>query len=157
MATHKQSNGCTKAKRRGFTELGCEFRTTPHFLATIDFGTTHCSLAYLIGPDSAPNPSEVDPTLLKLDDAGNKRVPSCILFDIHGKMVAFGHEAREQFAGLDHQLRPHFSYFEHVKKHLQHEKVIIFVLHSILVYLIMLCLVYHWPTCWTTDIACETP
>ena len=117
------SNGCPKAVRKGYADLDCKFRTTPRYLATIDFGTTHCSVAYLIHPDLAPNPSEVDPNLLKLDDAGNKRVPSCILIDPNGKNAAFGYEAREQFASLDSTLRPKYHYFEHVKKSLQHEKV----------------------------------
>lgn len=122
MATHT-SNGCSKADRKGYTDLDSKFRTTPRFLATIDFGTTHCSVAYLLRPDQALNPSEIDPLLLKLDDAGNKRVPSCILFDMNGKKIAFGYEARDQFATLDNQTRPQFHYFEHVKRQLQHEKV----------------------------------
>ena len=111
------SDGCAKVTDRK------EFRNTPKFLATIDFGTTHCSVAYLLRPDQAPNPSEVDPTLLKLDNAGNRRVPSCILFDSNGKMKAFGHEARDQFTALERKLKPDHHYFEHVKRHLQHEKV----------------------------------
>ena len=112
-------DGGSKADRKGCAV----FRTTPKYLATIDFGTTHCSVAYLLRPDMATNPSEVDPTVLKLDNAGNKRVPSCILFDSNGKKVAFGHEAREQFAALNHELRHQHHYFEHVKKNLQYEKV----------------------------------
>ena len=97
--------------------------STPRYLATIDFGTTHCSVAYLLRPDLTPKPSEVDPILLELDNAGNKRVPSCILFDPAGKKIAFGNEAREQFVALDRELRPQHHYFENVKKHLQHEEV----------------------------------
>ena len=99
---------------------------TPQFVATIDFGTTHCSVAYLLRPDLAEVPSEVVPTVLKLDTDGNRRVPSCILFDPNGKKIAFGHEAREQFVALNRKLRPQFYYFEHVKKNLQHEEVIPF-------------------------------
>ena len=51
------------------------------FVTTIDFGTTNCSAAYLIRPDLARNPSEVEPIVLKLDNSGNRRIPSCILFD----------------------------------------------------------------------------
>jgi len=97
--------------------------TTPKFVATIDFGTTHCSVAYLIRPDLEPNPSEVDPTVLTLDNAGNKRAPSCILFDSSGNKIAFGYEARELYASYKQELRPHFHYFEHVKKHLKHKTV----------------------------------
>ena len=84
--------------------------TTPKFVATIDFGTTHCSVAYLIRPDLEPNPSEVDPTILTLDNAGNKRAPSCILFDSSGNKIAFGYEARELYASYKQELRPHFHY-----------------------------------------------
>ena len=93
------------------------------FVAAIDFGTTHCSVAYLIRPDPAPELSKVDPIILTLDNAGNKRIPSCILFDPSGKKIAFGNVARDQYAALDHGERPQHHYFEHVKKHLQHEKV----------------------------------
>ena len=109
------ANGCTKTDRNA----------EPQFIgiATIDFGTTHCSVAYLLRPDLAPNPSEVDPTVLKLDNAGKNRVPSCILFDPNGKKIAFGYEARERFVALKSELIPQHFYFEHVKRHFQHEKV----------------------------------
>ena len=116
MAVHTY-NGRSKVDRK-------VYRTTPQFITTIDFGTTHCSVAYLLRPDLESNPSEVDPTVLTLDNAGNKRVPSCILFDPSGNKIAFGYEAREQFAALDHEERPQYYYFEHVKKNLQHDKVI---------------------------------
>ena len=106
---------------------------TPQFLAAIDFGTTHCSVAYLIRPDKEPNPdttSKVDPIVLKLDYAGSRRVPSCILFDGSGNKIAFGYEAREQFTALNRdgtpsraKRFPEYHYFEHVKGHLQREKV----------------------------------
>ena len=117
------SNGCSKAVRKGYADLGCKFRATPRYLATIDFGTTHCSVAYLLRPDSAANPGEVDPIILKLDKDGNKRVPSCILFDMNFKMTAFGYEAREEFSTIESKKRSQYHYFEHVKKSLQHEKV----------------------------------
>ena len=125
--TARSFDGCSKAERK-------PFRTTPKYLATIDFGTTHCSVAYLHRPDRAPNPSEVDPNLLKLDNAGNRRVPSCILFDSNGEKLAFGHEAREQFIAVEHKLRPKYHYFEHVKRHLQHEQVTelhLFIVHTL--------------------------
>jgi len=110
------TNWCSKADRK-------HYRSTPQFLTTIDFGTTHCSVVYLLRPDLEPNPSEVDPTVLKLDNSGHKRVPTYILFDANGNKMAFGHEARERFAALNHEQRPRHHYFEHVKKNLQHEKV----------------------------------
>ena len=116
------SNGCCKAVRKGFSDLDCKFRSTPHYLASIDFGTTHCSVAYLLRPDQGSNSSKDDPAILKLED-NNKRVQSCILFDINGEIAAFGSEAREQFRYLDSKLRLQYHYFEHVKLNLQHEKV----------------------------------
>ena len=98
---------------------------TPRFLATIDFGTTYCSVAYVIRPD----PFLL--TLLKLDNAGNRRVPSCILFDPSGRNIAFGHEAQEWYADLDLEERPQYPYFEHVKKHLQHEKVNVIMIKTV--------------------------
>ena len=95
----------------------------PRYVATIEFGTTYCSVAYLLRPDQAPKPSEVDPPiLLKVDDWSNKRVPSCILFDPSGeKMIAFGYQAREQYACLNPELRLQYNYFEHLMKHLQRQ------------------------------------
>ena len=120
MAT-RTSNASSTAGRK-------DFSTVPQFLATIDFGTTHCSVAYLLRPDLEPNltPSEVDPIVLKLDNDGNRRVPSCILFDPNGSKIAFGQEAREQYSALDHEERPLYHYFEHVKKNLQHDEVTIY-------------------------------
>ena len=119
MAT-RPSNECSKAGRKS----SVDFReTTPQFLTTIDFGTTHCSVAYLLRPDLEPILSEVDPTILKLGSSGKRRIPSYILFDNNGKKVAFGHEARHHYAALKAEIKPQYHYFEHVKKHLQHEKV----------------------------------
>ena len=120
MAT-RSSNECSKAGRKS----SVDFReTTSQFLTTIDFGTTHCSVAYLLPPDRLePTPSEVDPTILKLDDSGERRIPGYILFDNNGRKVAFGHEARDRYAALKVEIKPQYHYFEQVKKHLQHEKV----------------------------------
>ena len=93
-------------------------KATPRYVATIEFGTTYCSVAYLLYPSLTHEPSEVCP--MKLDDCGNRRVPSCILFDHSGeKMIAFGHEAQEQYACLDPELRLQYNYFMHPMKHLQ--------------------------------------
>ena len=95
--------------------------TTPEYVTTIDFGTTHCSVAYLLRPDLEDE--LVDSTIVKLDNRRNRRVPSCILFNSNGNKIAFGYEAREQFATLKQEQRPQHHYFEHVKGHLQREKV----------------------------------
>ena len=97
-------------------------KAKPQFVATIDFGTTHCSVAYVLRPDLEGK--KVDPTLLNLDEyEKNRRVLSCILFDSNGKMIAIGPKARERYAALKPEQKPQSIYFEHVKKHLQHEEV----------------------------------
>ena len=115
------SNGTSKAVR--IRDPSVSFRSTPKFLATIDFGTTHCSVTYIVNAHVHDNPSEMDPIILKLDEEGRHRVPSCILFDSNGKKVAFGHKARTIYSGLDHEERPNYTYFEHIKRHLQREEV----------------------------------
>ena len=113
------SNGCPKAVRKGYADIVGKFRGTPSYLATIDFGTTHCSVAYL-RLTKRSNPSENDLVIMKLNGR-DKRVPSCVLFDMNGKMIAFGYEAREQYFTIKSKLQYH--YFEHMKKNLQHDKV----------------------------------
>lgn len=115
------SNGCRKAERKEFNAV--DFRKCPQHVATIDFGTTHCSMAYLLHADQIANPDEVTPTLVQLDEEGNKRIPNCILFDNTGNCLAIGCDAREQYASMQDALRPDYYYFEHVKKSLQLEKV----------------------------------
>ena len=117
-----QENGCPRAKRMDHSIH--RFRTKPINIATIDFGTTHCSVTYQLNVDKLANGGE-KPEILTLDDKGdrNVRVPSCILFDQSGHRVAFGYQAREQYYAMDHVLRPEFIYFEHVKMKLHHEKV----------------------------------
>lgn len=123
MATYT-SNGCSKAVRKGYAYSN--FRTKPGFVATIDFGTTHCSVAYTLRPGDLLDPSKVDPMILVFDGPDrNKREPSCILFDMNGHMVTFGSEARRQYTDLDKELKLQFHYFEHVKRELHHEKVLV--------------------------------
>ena len=122
MATYT-SNGCRKAARKGYAYSN--FRAKPSYVATVDFGTTHCSVAYFHYPDGV-SANKVDPTLLQFGDkSGNVREPSCILFDMNGNRVAFGSEARGQYTDLDSELKLQFHYFEHVKMELQHEQVLV--------------------------------
>ena len=117
----KTSNGCKKATRLPKSDES--FRATPNTVVTIDFGTTHCSVSYLTSVNSHPNPRTMDPILLKIDDQGRKRVPSCILFDQFGVKKAFGYQARSVYASVTKSLRPSYAYFEHVKKDFQRDKV----------------------------------
>ena len=115
------NNGCSKAIRVPKKEEG--FRATPSAVATIDFGTTHCSAAFLTLTDEDTESSLTEPILLTLDDQGRKRVPSCILFDSSGVTIAFGYQARSEYAGLGRDQRPHYAFFDHVKKTFVREKV----------------------------------
>ncbi len=123
MATSKlpETNGCAKAIR--MPKSSDSFRSTPNSVVTIDFGTTHCSVSYLTSIKACPNPSAMEPVLLKLDNEGRKRVPSCILFDQFGKMNSFGYLARDQYAKLTRAVRPACAFFEHVKKEIQRKAV----------------------------------
>ena len=114
-------NGCSKAER--LPKSSSSFRATPHTIVTIDFGTTHCSLSYLYGVNKHPNPLEIEPVLLSLDQQGRKRVPSCILFDEQGKGKSFGYQARDEYATMGKRARTSHAYFEHIKKELKREKV----------------------------------
>ncbi len=117
----KSKNGCSKAIR--VPRRSDSFRSKPNTVITIDFGTTHCSVSHLTGIKACPNPSALEPELLTLDNAGRKRVPSCILFDRFGETKSFGHQAREEYASLQTELRPCYAFFEHVKKEIQRKKV----------------------------------
>ena len=114
--SHVADNGCRKAIRKN--KCFESFRATPNLVVTIDFGTTYCSVSYLIGVDRNAKSSEMEPTLLKLDDRGSKRVPSCILFDQYGVCKSFGYQARDQYTSLGKTSRPSYAYFEYVKKEL---------------------------------------
>ncbi len=116
-----ETNGCSKATR--VTKSADSFRSIPNSVITIDFGTTHCSVSYLTSVKACPNPAEVEPVLLKLDNEGRKRVPSCILFDQFGSWNSFGYQARDQYAKLAKAVRPACAFFEHVKKEIQRKEV----------------------------------
>ena len=119
MAKRKE-NGVSPAKRM---TNNFKFREKPKNIATIDFGTTHCSVAYKLNADVAPEKEK--PEILKLDESGPLavRVPSCIVFDSEGKRLYFGYQAREHYYRMDHAQRPNCIYFEHIKMKLQHDKV----------------------------------
>lgn len=110
-------NGTRKAERRRFADLDRKFRGNPEFcVATIDYGTTHCSVSYTLYPGE-----KLESVLVTLDQTkGLYRVPNCILFDDLGHRMAFGYDAREKYHKLDSQKVKKWFYFEHVKKTFQH-------------------------------------
>ena len=112
------SNGCPRPQRRTVEET--IIPGVPKYLSAIDFGTTHCSVTYLLRPDLKPNPAEEDPICFKINDTEN-REPNCVLFGPSGTVSSFGKNAREMFSNWDSTSE--HAYFEHVKKLLQHDEV----------------------------------
>ena len=102
----------------------------PTNVAAIDFGTTHCSLAYSTAASADETSS------LKLDDY-HARVPTAILLkkgkerlNSDGTVVAiecsvdsFGYAAQNKYQRLKRGDNRKFLYFERMKMRLQHEKV----------------------------------
>lgn len=117
----RQRNGVCKATKS--TRDSTCFREKPRNIATIDFGTTHCSVTYQLNAHLADGDQK--PQILKLDESGPLavRVPSCILFDREGKRRSFGYQARTQYYKMEQRTRPNFIYFEQIKMKLQHDKV----------------------------------
>ena len=112
----KTSNGCVVAKRVPRRDAGNRQHATN--IAAIDFGTTNCSLAYIIGAKSTKD----EPILLPLH--GNIcRVPTAILFDKNGRVKAFGQTARMLYRNQDKEDFLDCAFFEHIKMELQQDEV----------------------------------
>lgn len=110
------------ARREAFRSSQ-QFRPKPQNIAAIDFGTTHCSVAYQLNVTHVS--AEDNPIILKLDQnvSQSVRVPSCILFDRDGNRLSFGWEARDDYSGMDSDQRPEHIYMEHIKMKLHLEEV----------------------------------
>lgn len=117
MATSKTSNGCPVARRVPRVDARCRQPSLIQNVAAIDFGTTNCSLAYVIGCDS-----DNVPDLLTFT-GGFCRVPTAILFDKKGVVTAFGKTARERYRNLEDKERLQWAYFEQIKMELQRDEV----------------------------------
>lgn len=91
-------------------------RTTECNIASIDFGTTHCSVAYCMAGSNSV-------CLLPLDTYGNFRVPSSILMDSDFNIIAFGHHARKAYSALPTGDKKTHYYFKELKMQLQHDEV----------------------------------
>lgn len=88
-------------------------------VATIDYGTTHCSVEYTLYPGDNSKEKRL---LVRIDEFRKLgRVPNCILFNHYGKLIQFGYEARESYPKLSDVQLKKFFYFEHVKKTFQHK------------------------------------
>ena len=118
-------NGCVGFTRKPATGLVRSFRTNPKNIAAIDFGTTNCSLMYLLNVPQLTEEAKKQPIRLKLDTSGfSVRVPNCALFDIMGKVVAFGHSAqRRYYKNIKPGEIKSYNFFQKIKMKLQHDKV----------------------------------
>lgn len=111
------------AQRKRFEDLGVEFRKCPKNLAVLDFGTTHCSVGYLLDVPRRVQERKIEPDLLSLE-ASSPRISTCILFKPNGQRKAFGEEARDVFCNdLEADQKMRYSYFAHVKKEIQRDSV----------------------------------
>ena len=116
--TRKTSNGCAVALRVPRKDAGC--RQPSNSIAAIDFGTTNCSVAYILPGEM----TEQGPNMLPFDGT-IYRVPTAILFNKDGVVEAFGVTARKTYRNLEDVERIECAYFEQVKMDLQHDEVLL--------------------------------
>lgn len=117
-STRKTSNGCSVAKRVSRKNVG--WRQPSPNIAAIDFGTTNCSLAYILPgkvPAHGPNMLPFHGTVY--------RVPTAILFNKDGSVKAFGATARKKYRALEAEQLLEHPYFEQIKMNLQQDEVFI--------------------------------
>ena len=101
----KASKLCTKASKN---------------IASIDFGTKNCSLAYITVSDKL----EITRGIPKLPLNGTYlRVPTAILFNPQGRVESFGHDARMLYGNLEDSEREEYVYFEEIKMNLHQDQV----------------------------------
>ena len=112
----KTSNGSEVAQRIPRKDVG--YFVPPTYIAAIDFGTTNCSVAYILPGEMG----EQGPIMLPFDGT-IYRVPTAVLFNREGKVEAFGVTARKSYRSLDGDERLECAYFEQIKMNLQHEEV----------------------------------
>ena len=111
-------NGVPKARMVRRSEAG--FRPVSRYVAAIDFGTTHCSVAYTL-------PGSKDIFKLPLDGP-LRRVPNAILIDREtNTVVAFGYRAQYKFSRLSRREQKRYTHFERMKMILHRTPVSLFV------------------------------
>ena len=90
-------------------------------VAAIDFGTKNCSLAYITEHDTT---NILKTGIPKLPLNGTYlRVPTAILFNPEGHVLAFGHDARTLYGNLRDMEYSEYFYFEEIKMNLHQEQV----------------------------------
>ena len=136
------------ARRERKKDMNCQVRPIPENdsseikvkhptnVAAIDFGTTHCSLAYSTAASADETSS------LKLGDY-HARVPTAILLKkgkerlnsdgtvvgIECSVDSFGYVAQNKYQRLKRGDNGKYLYFERMKMRLQHEKVLYRSMH----------------------------
>ena len=112
----KTSNGCKVAKCVPRRSAG--YLPPSSYIAAIDFGTTNCSVAYILPGEM----NEQGPILLPFDGT-YYRVPTAVLFNTNGAVQSFGTTARRAYRNLEDDERLKCPYFEEIKMNLQHDEV----------------------------------
>ena len=88
-------------------------------IAAIDFGTKNCSLAYITEHDAS---NLIKTGIPKLPLNGTfLRVPTAILVNPEGHVLAFGHDARTLYGNLRDSECEAYLYFEEIKMNLHQE------------------------------------
>ena len=125
MTDAKMPNGVTAAKRVSFESIGCKYRGKPKHLATVDFGTSHCSLAYLLNVDIIDDPANIDPVCVTFlcGPVHKSRVSTSALFDSDGDLVYFGESAIAMYKQFVKSGKEGYHFFHHIKSAFQRDKV----------------------------------
>ena len=108
-------NGCTVARRVSRDEAGCP--PPSNCIAAIDFGTSNCSVAYIL-PGESP---EKGPNILAFQSL--RHVPTAVLFSKDGIVRLMGDVARKMYRTLTAEEMDKQAYFEQIKMNLQHDEV----------------------------------
>ena len=110
-------NGAKRASKVSFVELD-NFRKVPDYIATIDFGTTHCSATILLLSHDLTKP-----VVVELDPNKEERIPVCVLFDRHGSYYSIGEIARIQHRRMPEEKRKKWFFLDHIKRAFQRNEV----------------------------------
>ena len=118
MNFRRTANSCNVARR---IPRGAAGYRPPRNVAAIDFGTTNCSLAYIIAGRSESSAPK-NPNLLSFNGVFY-RVPTAVLFGKDGVVAHFGENAREVYCNQDEEEQLECAYFEQIKMNLQQDEV----------------------------------
>jgi len=118
MNFRRTANSCNVARR---IPRGAAGYRPPRNVAAIDFGTTNCSLAYIIAGRSESSAPK-NPNLLSFNGVFY-RVPTAVLFGKDGAVAHFGENAREVYCNQDEEEQLECAYFEQIKMNLQQDEV----------------------------------